>query len=222
MSDYATLNDERVVTCDLSMPYYGMWAADVGLDSAVSISQVVTLKIANLTLSGAVVRMAGFAGQRTARIVGGAGGWSKSIGPQSYYNPNGVRRSTVVRDAASAVGERVNIPSDSVMASAFVRESCPAQRVLRQVFGDVWWVDPLGVTQCAARTDVRPITSDFLVVHWSGGQGSFDIATEDVSAWTPGRTFVSPTVLAPQTISLVNIKVDGEGTLRLGVLSADQ
>lgn len=222
MSDYATLNDERVVTCDLSMPHYGLWAADVGLDTAASISHVVTLKVANLTLTGAVVRMAGFAGQRTARIVGGAGGWSKGIGPQSYYNPNGVHRSTVVRDAASMVGETVNIPNDSVMANVFAREACPAQRVLRQVFGDVWWVDPLGVTQCAARTDVRPITSDFLVVHWSGGQGSFDIATEDVAAWTPGRTFVAPTVPNAQTISLVNIKVDGEGTLRLGVLSADQ
>lgn len=222
MSDYAMLDGERIVNASLSIPYYGCWAADVGLDSAKAIPDLVTLTIANLTLVGHVVRMAGFAGSRTARVVGGAGGWRKEVPQQAYFDPNGVKRGIVLRDAAAAVGEQVNVQNDQAIGLVFVREKAPAQRVLRQVLGNTWWVDNLGVMQTVARTDIRPISTEFTVVHWSGAKGSFDIATEDLAAWMPGRMFVAPTVTTPQAISYVTIKTDNDGVLRLEVLSVDQ
>lgn len=180
-----------------------------------------TITIANLTLKGTVFRAGAFAGAKSFLVVGGAGGWSKKPSPQAYANPNGVRKSMVLRDAAASVGESVRIDQDGPIGVKFVRDGeAPAVQVLRSVLGEAWWVDELGVTQCQDRTNVAPIKSAFTVVVWSGARARFEIATEDLASWMPARTFTSETVPESQTISLTSIQMEGEGKLRLEVLAA--
>jgi hypothetical protein len=220
MSDqYAALNGTRIVSGDVCIPYYGLWVADIVVADAIDLSTFCTLQIANLTLQGCVYRTAAFSGSRSARIIGGYGGWRKRLPYQSYNNPNGVKKSMVLRDAASIVGEQINTGTDITLGKFWVRESCIASEMLRLLVGETWYVDETGITQTSPRTNTASITSDFTVESWSGDKGRFDIAAEDVASWLPARTFSNANVTTPQKISMTNIHMSNEGKLRLNVLT---
>lgn len=218
---YITLNGERVTQGSVTIPYYGTWAADLSLEGDVSITGAVTLVVGNLTLQGFVFRGALFAGSRSVRLVGGAGGWRRTVQSQAYYDPNGVRMSLLLGDAASLVGERVRVPTDRVLTNWWVRETAQASRLVRQLLGETWWVDGAGVLQASDRTDFAPITTDFTALTRKGGEGAFEIATEDVASWMPGRSFSGPTVTTPQTVSSTSIVAGNDGVVRLNVLVTD-
>ena len=216
---FATVNDNRIISGNICIPFYGIWTALVILATSATINPSITLKIANLTMKGTAYRMASFSGSRSVLIVGGKAGWRDQISEQSYYNTNGLKKSLLLRDAASAVGESINLGFDDVIGTHYIRESAVAERTLRDIAGDVWWMDNNGVTQVKDRTNFAKITSEFTVANWSGAKGKFEIATEDVASFMPARTFTSPTVTSLQTISLTSIVVDNSGKLRLEVLS---
>ena len=79
MSAHLELDGMRVVSGTLTMPLYGTWSADLALATAAPIAEHATVKLGNLLLSGTVIRQMSSAGSRTARIVGGAGGWRKTL-----------------------------------------------------------------------------------------------------------------------------------------------
>lgn len=219
MTAFASLNGQRVVKASICIPMYGAWSADVDMDNPADIPLNVTLTIANLSLVGRVYRMASFAGGRSARIVGGYGGWRKTVPVQAYYKTGGVKRSTVLGDVAALVGEKIKITTDQTIGTYFIRELAPAERTLRQVLGSVWYIDEKGVTQCQARTNSALIKSEFTVGARSGGQGRIEIASEDIASWMPGRTFDTPVLNAVQTISTTTIQADNAGKLRLEILT---
>jgi hypothetical protein len=219
MTAFASLNGNRLTTVALCMPLYGTWSADVVLAESTMITTAVTLAIGDLSLVGSVYRQANFAGSRSARLIGGAGGWRKGLSRKPYANPAGLRRSMVIGDAAREVGEAVTLDADGTIGTFFVREAAPASRVLRQLAGALWWVDPAGMTHIGPRP-TGAISSDFTVIHWSGKTGSFEIATDNYADWMPGKTFTAPTVSGTQTVSLVNLNQDNEGKLRLEVLAS--
>lgn len=214
------LDGERVITADVFVPYSGIWVADVTLALSSPLAHDVVLQLEGLSLIGHVARAASFAGARSARIQGGRGGWGKSVPARSYRSSSGVSLSHVLQDAAIEVGEAVELAVDRTIGTAFVREAGPASNVLRQLVGDGWWMAPDGVTHVGPRA-TGPITSPFTVISWSGGKGRFDIATETLEDWVPGRTFVSPTVTTPQTIRSVCHRVDNEGVGRVEVMTSD-
>lgn len=216
---YASLNGERIISGSVCIPYYGLWSADVVLANSTVLPSNSKLIISNLELSCHIFRQANFSGSRSARLVGGYGGWRKKVPSQTYYNSNGVKKSIVLRDTASIVGENVNIGQDEIIGNFWIRESCVAQELLRLMAKEVWWVDEKGTTQIKDRTKTDIITSQFDVNSWSGAKGTFDIATEDVASWLPARTFSSPTVTTVQKISQTIIKLDNNGKLRLDVMS---
>ncbi len=219
-----TLNDDRVVSGSITIPFYGTWSADVILASAenlTSAGDAASLVVGDLTLIGTVIRKASFAGSKSARIVGGAGAWRKDLPAKGYSHPAGVKLSTIVGDAASESGERITGLQDRTLGSHYAREgSKPAERILNLLLGGKWWVAPDGVTHLDER-DASPIVTPFTVAAWSGGKGQFEIASESLKPWQPGRTFTSPTVPMVQTISSVTIDVDNEGKLRLHVMNTD-
>lgn len=220
MSDqFATINGERIISGDVCIPYFGLWVADIVLASSTEIPVACKITLANLNLIGHVYRMAAFSGSRSARIVGGYGGWRQRLLSQSYNNPNGVKKSMILRDAASSVGEQINIGTDATLGNFWIREACVASEVLRLIVGETWYVDEKGVTQTQDRTNKTKITSDYTVGSWSGAKGRFDIATEDLASWLPARTFSNQTVVSEQKISMTNIHLDNEGKLRLDVLA---
>lgn len=221
MSDlFASVNGERIISGSLCIPYFRMWVADVVLASASELATACTLQIANLKLTGHIFRMASFSGSKSARIVGGYGGWRKVLAEQSYTNANGVKLGLVMGDAASLAGEQINVVDDRTIGTYYIREKAKGTQVLAQHLGPTWYVDTKGVTQAQDRTDKSKIESDFTVVAWSGGKGRFEIATEDIASWLPARTFSSATVPDLQSISMTTVDFDNAGKLRLGVLTA--
>lgn len=216
MSDYLSFAGERLTTVSSVMPMYGAWVADVVLASGVSLPSVAApLVIGDLTLTGTVFRGAVFAGARSARVVAGMGGWRNHVPAQDYRGAS-VLASTVLRDAATAVGERVLMDAQDTNLRRFVREAGPAARVLRQVAGASWWTANDGTTHIGPRP-TSTVKKDFTVLSWSGRVGKFEIATEAVAEWVPGAKFDAPGD-GMQTISSVMIESSNEGKLRIGVL----
>lgn len=225
MSLYASLNDQQIVSGSITIPYYGAWAGDVTISqSSASIPSTgggCTLVFGNLTLVGTAFRTATFAGSKSIRLVGGYAGWRTSVMSKAYANNAGVRLSMVLKDVASEIGESLSLAADTTIGPFYIREAAPAQRVLRQLAGPIWWIDPTGVTQVGPRSTLN-ITTPFQVINWSGAYGSFDVATEDNVSWLPGNTFSSSTVPETQTISMTTLEVTNEGKLRMKILSTGE
>jgi hypothetical protein len=218
MSHYASVNGLQATSFSLSIPYYGAWVADVDLAPSQALSESVVLVAGNLTLRGTNLRADPFAGSNSARIVGGAGGWGLPIALAPYRNPAGVPLSLVLRDAASAVGETVRLAADRSLGEFYVPEAGPASWLLRQLAGELWWVDSAGVTQVGARPSTT-IKSQTAVTEYRGGRGWLTIATEDLAAWMPKATYSGPTVTKPITVGATRISSGDDGILRIEVLA---
>jgi hypothetical protein len=215
---FATLDGQRFTRASVVIPAVGPWSADVELPGEVAVSSRPVLTFGGLSLTGAVYRTTPFAGGRTVRIVGGAGGWRATVAAQSYSLPGAVTLSLVLGDLAAACGETAKLAADSTIGSYFLRESAPAARILTQLVGrQGWWIDPAGVTQVGAVRDASPIATPFTLAAFDGGLGSATVATETPADWMPGRTWTASTMATPQTIaSVVHTIVDDK--LRTDVL----
>lgn len=213
------LNGQRVVSGSVSIPMYGTWVADVVLANPDDIATSCVLTIGDLELHGTVFRMASFSGSRSARIVGGAGGWRNVLPERGYSQLGGILASLVLQDAAREAGESIVIDSDHIIGPLWAREGGKkAEATLRLITGGQWWIDPAGVTQTGVR-NASIIGSTFTAVAWSGGKGQFEIATEVYADWMPGRTFNASTIGTVQTISMVRYEATNEGKIRLIILS---
>jgi hypothetical protein len=219
---FASANGLRSTSSSISIPYYGLWVADVELAPDAVLAGSVELQIGNLTMRGAVLRTKPFAGSTSARIIGGAGGWGKTITLDPYRLASGVPLSLVLRDAARACGETVKLANDRNLGEFFTPERGPAGRLLRQLGGEQWWIDTsadsAGVTQVGPRPTSK-IKSAATVADYSGGKGWLSVATEDLAAWVPGATFSGNTVTTAITVGAVRIASGEDGVLRLEVLT---
>ena len=217
MSDWADLGGERVISGSITIPYYGALAADIVLASSATVSAQTVLTIGDLSLVVHVVRQASFAGSRSYRLVGGYGAWRDAIGPRYYSSAAALPLSMVLGDAAREIGEQVSVAASRTIGTQYVRSAGPASRVLEQLAPD-WWIAPDGTTTIGSR-DGSPITTPATVAGYSGGKGRFDVATENMSDWLPGRTFTSQTITDPQTIGSTSITLENSGKVRLEVLN---
>lgn len=215
-----TVNGSPVAIASFTRSTYGTWTADVVMPSDATIANPCTLAIGDLSVSGTVIRQAGFNGDRSARIVGGRGGWRTELPAKGYSHAAGVKLSTIVGDAARECGETIVVTSDRTIGSHWARERAKAERVIHFLLDGQWWVDDDGVTQTKAR-DASIISAPFTVINYVGSRGLFEIATDSVASWQPGRTFTAPGVSGVQTISSVTIDVSNEGKARLHVLNTD-
>lgn len=191
MSDYSSLSGERVVSGSLMMPRYGAWVADVALAVQTLLPSPVTLTVGTLSLVGAVVRAGAYAGSRAYRLVGGFGGWRRSVGARAYASAGGVTSAMVLGDLAAETGEVVAMGSTEYLGASYVRAAGPASSTLRQIAA-TWWIDSLGTTQVDGVRSQALITSAFLPTHRAGAAGLVQVATEAEADWMPGRTFTSP------------------------------
>jgi hypothetical protein len=202
---FFAVNGERVVSGHITIPYWGPWVGELVLavpdDADPGLPATITL--GSMTLKGTIARSAGFSGSRSLRVIAGASGWRRKIASKGYSLDAGVKLSTVLQDAASAAGEKIVVGTDRIIGSAYVRRNDLAESVLKHLVAGQWWIDNDGVTQTKDRAST-PIASTFTVINYSGAKGRFDIATEAYGDWTPGRTFTSPVVNEPQTISAVS------------------
>lgn len=183
----STLNGLRVTSARVTIPAKGCWFADVGVDGEHAIEGAATLKLADLTLSGAVLSGGPGFGRSSFRLVAGKGGWRRTIKRFAYANDAQVKVATVIGDAANACGETVApIASTLRTGPAFVREEGPASAVLNLLAPDGWYVDEAGVTRLGARaagvlpakvTRTKPIDK---------ATGSVVLASDSIATILPG------------------------------------
>ena len=213
MTLFAQLNGQTpVIRARVSIPYTGIWHADVWLDRVADVAGPQTLVVNNLTLTGTVLRQIDFTGASTLRIVGGGGGWSKSVAPAFWSQPN---ISTVLGDVAALVGERVNVVADSQVDPFYVvLGDQPASNVLQELAGDGWWMDPMGTTQVGPRAS-STIATPFTLRDVDGPPGVYHVDTDDVASWMPGAAFSAPT--GGGIVSRVTHVLDG-GKLRTEIM----
>jgi len=183
MSDpfFASLEGRRILAMKATIPNAGAWFADIDLDDVADLTGKVAIKIGSLTLRGTVV--AGFTGNfglaTKLRIVGGAAGWAKSVGPKHYHNDAGVKAATVLTDAAREVGEAFTPTTADRLGVDFVRQAGPASRVMYQVLGSTpWWVNYDGATQMGTRPHVE-VTGGYELLSYDPRAKLATIALDD-------------------------------------------
>jgi hypothetical protein len=218
MSEFASYAGARAAFVDLVIPLYGLWSADVTIALDDAVPGTGPLVVGNMTLQGFVARQALYGGSRRLRLIGGFGGWRKPIPSQQYSLKSGVRLSLLLNDAAKLVGERVNVPNDSVIGSTFTRVAGPASLLLSDLAGESWYIDAAGVTQVAT-WPTAPIQSHFDVIAQDGAAGAIFIATEDYAEWVPGKTFSSPFTVGAYTVRGLELTVKDDGIARVEVLT---
>jgi hypothetical protein len=225
VSYFASVAGLQVVSGTLLIPLVGAWTADLQLATAQPIAGAVEVVIGNLTLQGFVVRAEAYGGQVRARLVGGAGGWRKSISAQGYGSAQGVKLSTVLQDAAAACGEQLQVFADVTIGQAYVRASFGTSvasdvlwQMLRLGYISAWYVDPAGVTQTGP-WPITQVATPFIPTDAKPDEGLVVVATEDYASWLPGATFAHPLLDGTQTAAGVHFVFDGEGIARFEVLT---
>jgi hypothetical protein len=145
----ATLSDQVVTSATVQIPAWGLPWADVETDTAELLGDnTVELQISDLTLAGTIVTSGAPYGRSRYRVVAGSGGWGEVIEAQSYTSDYQVLRSDVLRDAAAAAGELIDLDGvTGSLESHWTRQRGPAARTLELVSPRAWYVDLGGVTR---------------------------------------------------------------------------
>jgi hypothetical protein len=217
VTNYATYAGLRITHGVISIPYVGLWAADVKLaDSTVAPSRG-SVVLGSLTLVGALGRSGALGGSRGIAVNGGAGGWRTTIPALGYANSAGVRLATILEDVAREIGETVaGYSTSDTVGAHYARHSGVAAMVLRDLC-PIWWVRPDGVTTTEARSTAA-ISTPFQIESRDGANGKITVSTERPDDWMPGRTFAGPTMPDAQSIAHTFITCDEGGKLRVEVL----
>jgi hypothetical protein len=83
---FCTVNGSPVLEGEIGLPRIGVWQADVELPAAGAPTGRVTLALGTQKMVGTVTRSGPDGrGRQRMRIVGGAGGFAKTLAPKSYY-----------------------------------------------------------------------------------------------------------------------------------------
>lgn len=154
-----TINGRTILRGRVCVPAWGAWYADLEIDGEKPLSGTagaVTIVLHDLTLQGTVLSGGASYGRSSFRIVGGKGGWGRTLSKKSYANDAQVKLSTVVGDAAREAGETFDATTagDARLGPAWTRPTGPACRVIEQVAPSAWYVGVDGVTRLGKRATV--------------------------------------------------------------------
>lgn len=182
-----TLNELDVTRARVQIPAFGIWWADVEIASEVELAGAVVLRFADLELRGTIRSGGPYQGTSRYRIAAGAGGWGSEVVAKSYANDLGVKRSTVLLDAAAAADEVFaadTIPADRI-GPAYVREAGPMSRVLHHLAPEAWYVGEDGTTRIGRRARVD-LTLDVTRSDEDIARGVIELASDQVGEIVPG------------------------------------
>lgn len=190
VTENATLAGHRATSARVTIPAWGAWYANAVVDGDVELSGSVELVVADLRLRGTVIGggpSSPKSGRSRFRIVGGAGGWGRTIDRKAYANDAEVKLATVLTDAARACGETIDastIPAVRI-GPAFVRGDGRASLVLEATRPQGWHVGEDGVTRIGLRASktfggvATRVTSD-------RAAASITLASSSLAALVPG------------------------------------
>ncbi len=168
---------------------WGAWWVDVSLAEPLALARgaQVSATIAEVTGECTVVSGGVFDGKSAYRLVAGRGAWGKTIPRKPYMNDAGVKVSGIISDAAREAGEIIDSPPTSKVASHYVRDEGPANRVLHTLAPQAWRVDFDGVTRFGKRPTVA-YSGDGTRTRIAPDASIVEIATETIGALVPGVT----------------------------------
>lgn len=211
MTAYLELFGARALSARVHVPGNGIWVADVELDASAKISTDpygAILRIGETLFVGTYdpTSSGTFGFKRRAQIIGGANGWSNRIPAHHFHNDAGIKVSTIVRHAAAAVGERVEIDTvlDARMGHDYVRPPAPASVSLYSL-SLPWWVDYAGTTQ------VRP-------------RAMSEAKAYDLLDFSPAQRIAELGVFDPKTVQIGSVlthRLDSPFTVRSLQISVD-
>jgi hypothetical protein len=159
--------------------------------STEALSGAVTLKLADLTLSGTIKSGGIWQGRGRWMIAGGAGAWGSTVDATSYTNDAGTKLTTVVRELATQIGETfTDTTTTTRIGSRYARQQGPASRSLELLSPRAWYVDTDGETKLGARAD-----SDYegkaTRVSYDAESDRLELAANTISDILPGVTIDS-------------------------------
>lgn len=176
------INGNVVLDLVMTQPRVGTWFADAQIIGKVDVSGPVLLTDGVMQYAGATVRTGANSGRTFARIVGGAGGLSTTIGPAHYQSaPAG----KIIGDICRAAKETKSLLIDPRIllkkmpywsrtqgtAGAALSEIADALEVVWRVLptGGVWFGDP---------DFAVPAARDYLVLDQDPLDGRYTIAID--------------------------------------------
>lgn len=185
------LNGLHAVSVRLLQPWQGAWIADVDFDLAqVPVVPVgpCTLTIGTTVLQGTIDPEASgaFGDKAKARVIGGAGGWHKTVFPLHFHNDAGLFTTNVITATAAEVLERVTVLIPKRLGTDFLRLGGPASRVLA---GLDWYVDFTGVTIVGPRPPI-PMSTEISILSWDPKDQRAELASDSIIS--PGTILVDP------------------------------
>lgn len=204
----ATCAGYGISAVDVVLPLVGVWSAEVLLVDAQDLAGAVELVVDDLVLAGTVLRGGPVEGSARYLITGGAGGWRRVVPARTPYdNDAGVKLSTILAHLATDTGEKVALAAgvDRVVGQKYVPRDEEAWNVFPRLRVGSWWMDAAGVTQVGPRP-APAIAAAYRLLSWNRARGVRRIATETLSAFTPGG------VLEGDTIRQVSVHAEHEAT----------
>jgi hypothetical protein len=183
-----TLAKRQITHGRVNLPAWGVWWADISIDGEVELSGDVDLVFNDLTLKGTVLAGGPAKGRSDFRIVGGKGGWGKTLPRKSYANDAGVKVSTVIGDAAIEAVETVDATTypTARLGPAWTRPEGPASRVLEQIAPAGWYIGEDGITRIGARARVDFADKAPRVSPLDKARGTLTLAAENLAKLVPG------------------------------------
>jgi len=201
----ATLSGEAVSRLSLQIPCRGLWWSDVDLVDESDLTGSVLLDIGGASYVGYIVSGGAFNGRSSYRVVGGFGGWGKTLPAKGYVNALGVSTATVLRDLADETGERVSTLPTTRQGPHFARVAGPAYSTLSSVVSD-WYVDSDGSTVTSARAP-STFGGEYVVTRHDKGIGAIEIAVDDADGLVPGVSIAGSPSATDVELSLTSNKL---------------
>lgn len=183
----------------LTVPLVGCWTLEAKLSNDAPEGAPVRAEFGDLVLVGTLFRGGSFAGAGMLRAVGGKGGWRKDIDPKPYQSSFGIKVAPLVKDAARACGETVNVDAPGTVGPFWTRPARPAVWTL-SVLCPRWWMGFDGVTVPTSRPEGSMQVRELNVVPegTSLSAGRIVCSPASLAGVLPGLTFSAPSVPVPQ------------------------
>ncbi len=147
----ATLNGASVTRARVHVPAWGRWWADLDLAEPAAQSGAAALVVAGQAMAGTIVSGGAANGRAAYRVVGGGGGWGRTLSAKPYNDDGGVRLRTVLGDAAADAGETIADVPSTQLGPHYARPNAPASELLNLQAPQNWYVDFAGVTRIGQR-----------------------------------------------------------------------
>lgn len=178
------IGDADLFFADVLLPYRGTWTAEVTCtpDATFVVGDTIDMSLGSLEFRGTVLRGSALVDPARFFLVGGAGGWRKTVKRRFYKDANGIKLSQVLRDLATDSGETIELVdslSSKIVGDTWTRAESTASDCLVKL-GVQWRVRPDGVTVVGPSPVLTP-TKTFSIKSFDAALGTAIVQFQDES-----------------------------------------